>query len=71
MDTMIKVNLSKLMGENKLTFSSLSKKTGISQGTLSEIYHDKVKMLRFDTIEKLCNYFNIEVGELIENKKAS
>lgn len=67
---MIKCNLSELMGKEKIrSISNLSRETGISRVTLHELYHDKNKAIRFETIETLCRYFNCEVGDLLEYEK--
>lgn len=63
---MIKNHLSKLMGEKRYTIVEVSKLTGMSTSTISNLYNEKVKRLDFDTLEKLCNLFNCKVQDLIE-----
>lgn len=63
---MLRLNLSKFMGINKMTIQDVHEKTGLSRNTVSDLYHENVKLIRFDTIERLCELFNIQPGELLE-----
>ncbi len=62
----IKIHLGRLLGERKMKMSELSRKTGISKNALSDLYYEKVKAIRFDTLEKICKALGSTVGELIE-----
>lgn len=62
----IKVNLSKLLGERKLRASEVERKTGINKNTLSSLYNENVSGIKFDTLEKLCEFLGCSVGDLIE-----
>ncbi len=63
---MIKINLSTLMGERKLKISDVANKTGINRGTITRLYKETAERVELDVVEKLCRYFECEVGELIE-----
>ncbi len=63
---MMKIKLSDLMGKYKYNISKLSEVTGLSRPTLSSLYHEKIKRLDLDTLEKLCKAFNCNVQDLIE-----
>jgi putative transcriptional regulator len=64
---MIKVNLSELMGKHKIkSFSSLEKETGITRKTLTKLYDGEGKGIDYDTLDKLCRFFNCAVGDLLE-----
>lgn len=63
---MIKNHLSKLMGEKRITITEVAKSTGMSASTISNIYNEKVKRLDFDTLEKLCEFFNCNIEDIIE-----
>jgi putative transcriptional regulator len=54
------------MGEHKVrSINQLSKETGITRATLTRIYNEETNQLDFQTISKLCNYFQCEVGDLL------
>ena len=59
-------NLSTLMGKHKYSIQTVHEKTGLSRSTISALYHDKASRIDFETIEKICELFNCEIGELLE-----
>jgi putative transcriptional regulator len=62
----IKNNLSKLMGEKRMTMAEVHRLTGLSHTTIFKIYHDKVAQIGLATIAKLCYALDCSVGELFE-----
>ena len=64
---MIKCHLSRLLGERKLSLQKVHEGTGISRTTLTDIYHEKVKQMKFETMQKLCDFLKCNVGDLLEN----
>lgn len=62
---MIKCNLSRLMGEKKLKISDVAKGTEINRGTITRLYHETAVRVDFDVLEKLCNYLDCDIGELL------
>lgn len=54
---MIKCNLSEFMGKFKLTMKQVSKETKINKNTISNLYHDTIKRVDYDTLNRLCKYF--------------
>ncbi len=63
---MIKIHLSTLMGERKLKISDVANATGINRGTITRLYKETAERVELDVVEKLCRYFECEVGELVE-----
>lgn len=64
---MIRINLSVVMAKKRIySLAPISEATGISRTTLTALYYEKSKGVQFDTIEKVCKYLDIEIGELIE-----
>lgn len=62
----VKFRLHILMGEHKIrSISQLSKETGLSRPTLTKIYENETFRIEFETIEKLCDYFNCDVSDLM------
>ena len=51
-------------GEN-VTYAIITEVTGISSNTLSNLNQGKSKMVAFSTIERLLDYFDCEVSDLI------
>ncbi len=63
---MVRVHLSRLMGEKRLKIADIERDTGLSRTTLSRLYHEKAGRLDFDTLETLCRYLEVQVGDLLE-----
>ena len=63
---MIKIHLSRLMGERKLKISDIARDTGINRGTITRLYHETTERVELEVIEKLCMYLNCELSDLIE-----
>jgi putative transcriptional regulator len=62
----IKIHLGRLLGERKMKMAELSRQTGISKNALSELYYEKVKAVRLETLDKICKALGCSAGELIE-----
>lgn len=64
---MIKCHFSRLLGERKLKVAEVSRQTGLNRTSLHRLYNETADRIELDMIEVLCEYFNIEVGELLEH----
>lgn len=63
---MIKHRLRILMAENGIfTIKEIEERTGISRQTLDKLDKYKAVRFNFDTIEKLCKFFNCEIHDLL------
>lgn len=49
----------------RLTYRAISKDTGISTGTLVRLASQNFGRIDTNTLEKLCQYFNCQPGDLI------
>ncbi len=63
---MIKCNLSRIMGEKKLKVSDIERATGLHRHKITALYKETAMKVDLDTIDKLCEYLECEVGELFE-----
>ncbi|ADL13533.1 helix-turn-helix domain-containing protein [Acetohalobium arabaticum] len=66
---MIKSKLSVLMGIKKVNIQDVHEGTGINRNTISRLYHDKLKRVDFDTLNRLCKYFDCQVEDVLEYSK--
>jgi len=65
---MIRVNLARKMAENEptpLKIADLHDATGISRTTLHNLYNRRSLGINFETINKICEYFNCGIEEII------
>lgn len=63
---MIKIRLREIMWDKYITATAMSKATGISTSTISEIIHGKRKNIELETINTICNYLGCTIAELLE-----
>lgn len=63
---MIRCNLSRLLGERKLKVSDVERATGLHRHKITALYKETAQKIDLDTIDKLCDFFDCGVGELLE-----
>ncbi|MCY7911131.1 helix-turn-helix transcriptional regulator [Bacillus inaquosorum] len=63
---MIKVNLSRMMGERKMNIAEVSRKTGLHRNGIARLYYEQTDGIKFDTLEKLCKALNCGLTDLLE-----
>ncbi|MDO6841984.1 helix-turn-helix transcriptional regulator [Paraglaciecola chathamensis] len=65
---MIKCHLARLMGERKMKVMDVARETGLHRNTVTLLYKETAQRIDLDAIDKLCELFECEVGELLERK---
>ena len=63
---MIRSHLGRLMGERRLKIADVARETGLHRNSLTLLYRDEAARIDVETIDKLCDFFGCEVGELLE-----
>jgi len=63
---MIKIHLSRLLGEHKQRIADVQRETGLARNTLAGLYRDDVARIDRSTLDTLCRHFGCTVGDLIE-----
>ena len=58
--------LSTLMGEKRYKIQDVFEQTGLSSATISNLYHDKMQRIDYETLGKLCKLFGCNVGDILE-----
>jgi putative transcriptional regulator len=63
---MIRNKLAQFMADKKMrSINQLAKEIQLDRRTLSAIYDEKNKGIDYDTLIKLCRYFQCDVGDLL------
>lgn len=62
------VRLDKMMADRKISLNELSEKIGLSTVNLSLLKNDKVKGVRFNTLEAICKVLDCQPGDILEYK---
>lgn len=69
---MIRIHLSKVLGEKRISQAELARKTGIRPNTISEIYNELIERINIEHLDLICEALKCDITDLIEyipNKK--
>lgn len=62
---MIKINLSILLGDRRMTQADLARKTRIRPSTVNELYHEMTDRVNLEHLDKICEALGCELHELL------
>ena len=62
---MISCRLSTILGARRIKVSDVCRGTGIARATLDRYYYDRVNSFDREVLTKLCDFLQIEPGQLI------
>lgn len=62
---MIKILLSRKLGELRMTQAELSRRTGIRPNTIGELYHELTERVNLEHLDRICKVLDCELSELI------
>lgn len=65
----IKVTLAVVMAQRGVKSKDLADYVGITESNLSLLKQGHVKGVRFDTLEKICDYLDCEPGDVLARDK--
>lgn len=57
-----------VLAEKRLRVADVVRATGMSKSTLHKLYNDESSRIDFETIDKLCEFLEVNVGDLFEYK---
>jgi len=63
---MIKNHLSRILGEKRLSQRDVVRGTGLAINTVAGLYRDEVKRVDLETVDKLCAFLVVSVGDIFE-----
>ena len=62
----ITVKLDVVLADRKVKSKDLAEHIGITEANLSLLKQGKVKGIRFDTLDRICDYLNCEPGDILK-----
>jgi putative transcriptional regulator len=65
----IKVTLAVVMAQRNVKSKDLAEHVGITESNLSLLKQGRVKGVRFETLEKICDYLDCEPGDILARDK--
>lgn len=66
---MVNNKFSGLLGSKLLKITKVAQETGISRTTLTNLYYKRTQQISFEVLDKLCQYLECEVQDIIEYEK--
>ncbi|OQW55167.1 MAG: Cro/Cl family transcriptional regulator [Proteobacteria bacterium SG_bin9] len=63
------VNLDVMLARRKMRSKELAERIGITEQNVSLLKSGKVKGVRFDTLEKICEVLNCQPGDILEYRE--
>lgn len=66
----IRVKLNVVLAERNVKSKDLAEFVGITEANLSLLKQGKVKGVRFDTLERICDYLDCQPGDLLRYERA-
>lgn len=66
---MIVVNIDVMLAKRKMSVTELSERVSISLTNISLLKNGKVKGLRFETLDKICEALDCQPGDILERRK--
>lgn len=62
---MIKIYLSRKLGEVRMSQAELARKTGIRPTTINEIYHELCERINLEHLDLICEALDCELDEIM------
>lgn len=63
---MIRIHLSAILGEKRMTQTDLAEKTGVRVATINDLYHEFAVRVNLDDLEQICLVLDVDLHDLIE-----
>lgn len=62
---MIKIMLSRKMGELRITQAELAAKTGIRPNTINDLFHDVAERVNLEHLDRICEALDCDLSEIV------
>lgn len=67
---MIVVNIDVMLAKRKMSVTELSEKVGISLTNISLLKNGRVKGMKFETLDKICEVLDCEPADILGRKQS-
>ena len=65
----IHCRLSAILGEKRLRMADVIRGTGLARDTVRNLYYDTTRRVDYDVLEKLCEYLECELEDILKYEK--
>lgn len=66
---MIRIMLSRKLGELRWTQADLARVTGIRPSTISDLYHEMAERVNLDHLDRICEALDCDLSEIMIREK--
>ncbi|BCZ46904.1 hypothetical protein psyc5s11_29710 [Clostridium gelidum] len=63
---MIRIYLSRVLGEKRWSQADLARKTGIRPNTISELYNELVERVNLEHLDKICEVLECDLTDILK-----
>ncbi len=63
------IRLDRMMADRKMSLNELAEKVGMTNVNLSNLKTGKMKGIRFETLDAICDALDCQPGEILEHTK--
>lgn len=63
---MIRIHLSRMLGEKRWTQADLARYTKIRPSTINEIYHELIERINLEHLDRICEVLNCDLTDIME-----
>lgn len=63
---MIKIHLSRILGEKRISQAELSRQTGIRPSTINDMYNEIAERVNLSYLDRICEYLDCSLSDLME-----
>lgn len=63
---MIKIHLSRILGERRISQAELSRQTGIRPSTINDMYNEIAERVNLSYLDRICEYLDCSLSDLME-----
>ncbi|HOP75199.1 MAG TPA: helix-turn-helix transcriptional regulator [Bacillota bacterium] len=61
--------LSTILGAKRLKMADVVRGTGLARDTVRNLYYDKTRRVDYEVLEKICDYLDCALEDILEYKK--
>ena len=65
---MVRILLSRKLGELRWTQADLSRATGIRPNTINEYYHELVDRINLEHLDRICSALNCDISDILSRQ---
>ena len=68
---MVRIKLSTLLGERRMTQAELARRTGIRPATINEMYNEFIERVNLDHLDRICETLGCDISDLLKYEPQS